>query len=236
MVLACRKTEPGLIIDLKDWKIRGPTSDPRPRFWAPASAPFPLYPTDETFKPEKRLTEVFGGTPGSGFALAQGEAALSAQEAPHPCPACGGARSSQPPFTSCPEVGAAEGLPQTPRCCSSPGISSYERLPTPSPPPPAEQNRSRLSKKVTSVGFPGRPLSPVPVRQPELPNRGGEGWGRGCPSQVRRSSLCLTPKPCDRKLGHALLVLEQFFARKGTAEPHFSINTLPSLSLSVFIG
>lgn len=98
MVLASRNTEPGLISDLKDWKIRGLTSDLHPRFWAPASALFPLYPTDETSRPEKRLTEIFGGTPGSGLALAQGEAALSAQEAPHPCPACGGARSSQPPF------------------------------------------------------------------------------------------------------------------------------------------
>lgn len=49
-----------------------------------------------------RLTEIFGGTPGPRLALAQGEAALSAQETPHPCPACGRARSSQPPFTSRP--------------------------------------------------------------------------------------------------------------------------------------
>lgn len=47
----------------------------------------------------KRLTEIFGSAPGPRLALAQGEAALSAQETPHPCPACSRARSSQPPYT-----------------------------------------------------------------------------------------------------------------------------------------
>lgn len=55
----------------------------------------------------RTLTEIFGSTPGPRLALAQGEAALSAQETPHPCPACGRARSSQPPFTPGPEVDAA---------------------------------------------------------------------------------------------------------------------------------
>lgn len=47
----------------------------------------------------------------------------------------------------------------------------------------------------------------------------------------RRSSLSLSlhPKaaaePQSGKLGHARSVLTWFFARKGTAEPHFSINT-----------
>lgn len=60
---------------------------------------------------ETRLTEIFGGAPGPRLALAQGEAALSAQEAPHPCPACGRARSSQPFLT--PRLGGrrSQGVP-----------------------------------------------------------------------------------------------------------------------------
>lgn len=101
-----------------------------PRRCAPASAPYLKHQNQRS-----GLTEIFGGAPGSGLALAQGEAALSAQEAPHPCPACGGARSSQPPVTSCLEAGAAVERPQTPLCRSSPGLDS---LP-PSLPLPAEQ-------------------------------------------------------------------------------------------------
>lgn len=71
-----------------------------------------------------RLTEIFGGTPGPRLALAQGEAALSAQETPHPCPACGRARSSQPPFTPGLEVDAAKECPRTPLCCSSPELNA----------------------------------------------------------------------------------------------------------------
>lgn len=71
----------------------------------------------------KRLTKIFGRTPGPRLALAQGEAALSAQETPHPCPACGRARSSQPPFA--PSLGdeAAKECPRTPLCCPSPEIT-----------------------------------------------------------------------------------------------------------------
>lgn len=75
-----------------------------------------------------RLTEIFGGTPGPRFALAQGEATLSAQETPHPCPACGRARSSQPPFTPGLEVDAAKECPRTPLCCSSPELTASEIL------------------------------------------------------------------------------------------------------------
>lgn len=67
-----------------------------------------------------RLTEIFGGTPGSRLALAQGEAALSAQETPHPCPACGRARSSQSPLSPFLGVDAAKECPLTPSSCSSP--------------------------------------------------------------------------------------------------------------------
>lgn len=102
-----------------------------------SSAPQPQHLTSVPQKKHQnqksRLTEIFGGTPGSGLALAQGEAALSAQEAPHPCPACGGARSSQPPVTSCLEAGAAAERPQTPLCRSSPGLDSL-------PPPPGRAN------------------------------------------------------------------------------------------------
>lgn len=56
---------------------------------------------------KRGLTEIFGGAPGPGLALAQGEAALSAQETPHPCPACSRARSSQPIFTPSLGVDAA---------------------------------------------------------------------------------------------------------------------------------
>lgn len=42
------------------------------------------------------LTEILGSTSGARLALAQGEAALSAQETPHPRPARGGARPGQP--------------------------------------------------------------------------------------------------------------------------------------------
>lgn len=58
----------------------------------------------------------------------------------------------------------------------------------------------------------------------------GEGPSDGfsIPGQGR-SSLSLRPKaeaePQSEKLGHARSVLTWFFARKGTAEPHFSINT-----------
>lgn len=69
-----------------------------------------------------RLTEISGGAPGPRLALAQGEAALSAQETPHPCPACGGARSGQPPVTSSPEVHAAKECPGTPLRCYSPEL------------------------------------------------------------------------------------------------------------------
>lgn len=75
-----------------------------------------------------RLTEIFGGTPGTRLALAQGEAALSAQETPHPCPACGRARSSQPPFTPGLEVDAAKECPRTPLCCSSPELNTPKNL------------------------------------------------------------------------------------------------------------
>lgn len=139
-----------------------------------------------------RLTEILGSTPGSRLALAQGEAALSAQEAPHPCPACGGARSCQPPVTSCLEVGAAVERQQTPSCRSSPGFDSLERLP-PSLPPPEPSKSIPTSQKVTSVGFPGRPLSPIPVRRPEEPSQGEDGQKSGCPSWARWFSLSLTP-------------------------------------------
>lgn len=72
----------------------------------------------------RRLTEIFGGAPGPGLALAQGEAALSAQETPHPCPACGRARSSQPPSTPSLGVDAAKECPPTPSCCSSPELTA----------------------------------------------------------------------------------------------------------------
>lgn len=58
----------------------------------------------------------------------------------------------------------------------------------------------------------------------------------GSPSWARRSSLSLHPNPVaepqSEKLGQAHLVLTWFFARKGTAKPHFSINTFPALPLS----
>lgn len=73
-----------------------------------------------------RLTEIFGGTPGPGLALAQGEAALPAQETPHPCPACSRARSSQPPFTPSRGVDAAKECPRTPSCCSSPELTASQ--------------------------------------------------------------------------------------------------------------
>lgn len=47
-------------------------------------------------------------------------------------------------------------------------------------------------------------------------------------------------RPCgratNRKLGHAHLVLKWFFARKGTAKPHFSINTFPTRSLALSLA
>lgn len=125
MALVSRNTEPGLIIDLKDWE----STEVRAQISVPDTGLQPqhlsLFIPQMKHQTQKRLTEIFGGTPWSGLALAQGEAALSAQEAPHPCPACRRARSSQPPsFTSWPEVGAAEECPQTPSCCFSPGINS----------------------------------------------------------------------------------------------------------------
>lgn len=44
------------------------------------------------------------------------------------------------------------------------------------------------------------------------------------------------PKPYGWKLGHTHLVMKWFFARKGTAKPHFSINTFPSLSHPHFLS
>lgn len=140
-----------------------------PRCCAPASAPYRFIPQKKPQNQKSRLTEIFGGTPGSGLALAQGEAALSAQEAPHPCPAGGGARSSQPPVASCLEAGAAVERPQTPPCRSSPGLDSLPRSPSraeqinpnfpnghiwaePSPQSLSDDQRSRAQERRARVG------------------------------------------------------------------------------------
>lgn len=139
-----------------------------------------------------RLTEIFGGTPGPRLALAQGEAALSAQETPHPCPACGRARSSQPPFTPDLEVDAAKECPRTPLCCSSPELAASKslyparrkevylkghiyRLSGPVPPPVLNQTTSGLQARR------GRPEESVRKS--------------GSPSWVRWSSLSLSLSP-----------------------------------------
>lgn len=131
-----------------------------PRRCAPASAPYLCIPQKKHQNQKSRLTEIFGGTPGSGLALAQGEAALSAQEAPHPCPACGGARSSQPPVTSCLEAGAAAERPQTPLCRSSPGLDSL-------PPSPSRPSKSIPTSQMVTSG-------PNPLHNPGQMTRGTE--------------------------------------------------------------
>ncbi len=142
-----------------------------------------------------RLTEIFGGTPGPRLALAQGEAALSAQETPHPCPACGRARSSQPPFTPDLEVDAAKECPRTPSCCSSPEPTASKSLY-----PPTRQ--IKCTEKVTSVGYLGQCLPLFSIREPAVCSWGEEGrrreesvWKSGSPSWVRWSSLSLSPNP-----------------------------------------
>lgn len=76
-------------------------------------------------------------------------------------------------------------------------------------------------------------------RGPEETGRGpSDGFsipGRGGPA----SASAFIPKPwlsrSQEKLGHARSVLTWFFARKGTAEPHFSINTF-CRSLAATLG
>lgn len=193
-----------------------------PRRCAPASAPYLKHQNQRS-----GLTEIFGGAPGSGLALAQGEAALSAQEAPHPCPACGGARSSQPPVTSCLEAGAAVERPQTPLCRSSPGLDSL-------PPPPGRANQSQLPK----WSHLGRTLSTILVRRPEEASPGEDSQRSGCPSCVRGLSLSLAPKSRlsgdqetgTRSLGPGTVLCEKRYH----GAPFFY--KYPSLPLSVFIG
>lgn len=163
----------------------------RPRYTMSALALFALLfilpPAEEAFHEHrvktmiqgKRLTEIFGGTPGPRLALAQGEAALSAQETPHPCPACGRARSSQPPFTPNLEVNAAKECPRTPSCCSSPELTASKSLY-----PPARQ--IKCTKKVTSVGYLANasPCSQSENQQFAAEERKAGGEGRASESQA----------------------------------------------------
>lgn len=91
------------------------------------------------------LTEIFGGTPGARLALAQGEAALPAQETPHPRPACCGARSSQSPFTPGPEVDAASGCRATPPRCSSTRFKRCRKPPFPNSSDPPRRSHLRAA-------------------------------------------------------------------------------------------
>ena len=133
-------------------------------------------PADETNTMIQRLTEIFGGAPGPRLALAQGEAALSAQETPHPCPACGRARSSQRPFTPGLEVDAATECPLTPSRCSSPELTASKSL------YPASQ--IKRAQKVTFAGFLGASFSQSENQRSGAEERKAGGKGRASECQA----------------------------------------------------
>lgn len=90
-----------------------------------------------------------------------------------------------------------------------------------------------------------RPRSPrwFSINQPVVPTwrhtkvRREHGASENQALHAEWALSSLSPDPMaerwSEKLGQAHLVLKWFFARKGTAKPHFSINTYLSLSLSL---
>lgn len=181
-----------------------------------------------------RLTEIFGGTPGPRLALAQGEAALSTQETPHPCPACGRARSSQPPFTPGLEVDAANERPRTPLCCTSPELNAPESL------HPARQIKC-TSWKVTSAGYLGRCFIAFSENQQhaaEERKARGEGTasesqplhpGWGGPTSASAQTLWL--KTGTHSLGHEMVLCKKRYSEAPFFYKYLSLSLPPSLSV-----
>lgn len=153
----------------------------------------------KTLITRNQLTEIFGGTPGARLALAQGEATLSAQETPHPCPACGRARSSQPPNTPGQGVGAAKECLQTPLCCSSPEFKTLKTL------HPARQIKC-ASQKGHIWGI--TRLVPCPAlnqRTSGVHLKGGRPEERGEHLEVRLSILGEVVQPPSKPYGKATI-------------------------------
>ena len=163
-----------------------------------------------------RLTEIFGGTPGARLALAQGEATLSAQETPHPCPACGRARSSQPPNTPDQGVGAAKECLQTPLCCSSPELKPFKSL------HPARQIKCAsqkghicsLTRLVPCLALPSNREPVVCTWREEGQRRGESIWkslhpGWGGPASIQTLPQGDNQKTGTRSLGPEMVLCEK---------------------------
>lgn len=187
-----RNPKPEPNTDLKQTgKSQGSGLRSPPRHCALASAPFPLHPTEETSEPEKETHR--NPWQYSGVQTCSGVGRSG--------PFCSGSASSLPGLRRGRFLPASRHLLPGGRCGGRASadalvpLLTWIRLPraTPSLPPPSRANQSQLPKKVTSVGFPARPLSPIPVSRPEEPSQGEDGQKSGGPSWARWFSLSLTP-------------------------------------------